>query len=122
MTSLVLTTMLLAAAASAGSMPPGGDEIRPAFANTIVSTYPDGRISKLWLDEDGTFSAEGRRHEHQGGRWTIKKHQVCLTQTKPVPIPFLSFCAPIPAAGMTSGWSGKAVTGEPVTIKLTSGR
>ena len=96
--------------------------ISPAFAGTIVSTYPDGKISRLWLNRDGTFSAEGRSHELQAGRWRIKAHSVCLSQLKPVVIPFLSYCAPIPQAGVNASWTGKAVTGEPITIHLTPDR
>ena len=115
---------LIAAAATLGGAPEPAtvQQIDPAFNGTIVSVYPDGRVSKLWLNRDGSFSAEGRSHEHQAGQWRIRSHQVCMTQSKPVPIPFLSYCAAIPAAGLASGWTGKAVTGEPISIHLAPGR
>ena len=96
--------------------------IAPAFSGTIVSTYPDGRISKLWLNRDGSFSAEGRAHERQAGRWRLRAHSICLSQLKPVPIPLLAYCAPIPETGVSASWSGKAVTGEPITIRLVPER
>ncbi len=117
---LTLVLSLSAFAAVAADVDPG--VIAPAFSGTIVSTYPDGRISKLWLNRDGTFSAEGRAHERQAGRWRIRAHSICLSQLKPVPIPILAYCAPIPAAGVSESWSGKAVTGEPITIRLVPER
>ena len=111
-------TLLLSLTAVAAHAIEADEVIAPAFNGTIVSTYPDGRTSKLWLNRDGTFSAEGRAHEHQAGRWRIKAHRLCLSQLKPVPIPLLAYCAPIPTTGVSSSWSGKAVTGEPIVIRL----
>ena len=37
--------------------------LQQAFGSTIVSTYPDGRQGKLWLKADGTYTAEGRKHQ-----------------------------------------------------------
>lgn len=116
------TVLVLLAATSAFAAEADQPSIAPAFSGTIVSTYPDGRISKLWLNRDGSFEAEGRSHERQGGRWRIKANSVCLSQLKPVPIPFLSYCAPIPTSGVTAAWSGKAVTGEPIVIHLVPDR
>lgn len=96
--------------------------MEPAFSATILSTYPDGRTSKLWLNRDGTFTAEERNHASKGGRWALKGGSVCLRQTKPIPIPFLTFCSPIPSTGVNVAWTGKAITGEPIVIKLVPGR
>ena len=104
----------------------GGDDPRqvlePAFTGTIISTYPDGRISKVWLSRDGTFTSEGRAHEHKAGRWRLKRGDLCFTQSKPVPIPFLSYCTPVPPRATTASWTGKADTGEPITIRVTATR
>jgi hypothetical protein len=116
-TMLMAFLMGLAASATAPAMAVD-TLIAPAFSGTIVSTYPDGRTSRLWLNRDGTFLADGRAHERQAGRWRIKGHAVCMSQLKPVPIPFLSYCAPIPTTGVDVAWTGKAVTGEPVVIRL----
>jgi hypothetical protein len=120
----MFATLILALAANAVAPTAGatGDIIAPAFNGTIVSTYPDGRISKLWLNRDGSFSSEGREHEQRAGRWRIKGHAVCMSQLKPVPIPFLSYCAPIPSTGVDVAWTGKAVTGEPIVNRLNPQR
>ena len=117
--SLSALTLL---AADVTATPVGAQVLEPAFGGTIVSTYPDGRVSKLWLNRDGTFSAEGRRHEKQAGRWTIRGHDVCMSQLKPFPIPFMSYCQPIPNVALTETWTGKAVTGEPITNRLVAER
>ena len=120
---MALTTWMaaLALAGASGSLPANVPALEPAFGGTIVSTYPDGRISKVWLNRDGSFSSEGRSHERKAGRWVVKGRNVCLSQLKPFPIPFLSYCTPIPAEGVAS-WSGKADTGEPITLRVDSGR
>ena len=95
--------------------------LRAAFDSTIVSTYPDGRKAELWLHPDGSYTAEGRRHDRSSGHWKVKGESLCLKQSHPLPVPF-SFCTPIAQARIGARWSGKAVTGEPITIQLIRGR
>jgi hypothetical protein len=92
-----------------------------AFGNTIVSTYPDGRTAELWLKADGSYTAEGRRHDPSRGHWRVKGNRLCLSQVRPVPSPF-SYCTAIPSSGMGRSWSAKAVTGERITVRLVHGR
>ncbi len=33
--------------------PPGEADLAAAFGNTLVSTYPDGRMARLWLQSGG---------------------------------------------------------------------
>ncbi|MHB8284537.1 MAG: hypothetical protein ACYDD1_07660 [Caulobacteraceae bacterium] len=115
---------LLAASASvpASTAPVTEAMLEPAFSATVLSTYPDGRTSKLWLNRDGTFTGEERDHAKKGGKWNLQGQSICLRQTKPVPIPFLHFCSPIPATGVSVAWNGKAITGEPIVIRLIPGR
>ena len=95
--------------------------VSPAFGNTIVSTYADGRTAELWLAPDGSYTAEGRRHDPSRGHWSVKPGRLCLKQVKPAPVPF-SFCTPIPAAGMGQAWPAKAASGEAITVKVVNGR
>lgn len=111
--------LLLLLASPAGSDPRVA--LAPAFTGTIVSTYPDGRTAKLWLDEDGRYSAEGRRHDASRGHWTLRDGKLCLTQARPIPFPF-AYCTPVPAAAGASAWRSKAVTGETIIVRLTPGR
>ena len=94
--------------------------VEAAFGSTIVSTYPDKRTAELWLARDGTYTAEGRRHDPSRGHWSVKGEKLCLKQVRPVPVPF-SFCTPIPSAGMGQAWPAKAATGEAITVKVVKG-
>jgi len=91
-----------------------------AFGNTILSTYPDGRTAELWLAADGSYTAQGRRHDSSSGHWKVKGQQLCLKQARPVPAPF-SYCVPVPSSGMAQGWGAKAYTGEAIRITLVRG-
>jgi hypothetical protein len=91
------------------------------FANTVVSTYPDGRTAKLWLERDGGYRGMGRRGKPSSGRWMLKGDQICLKQVRPFRAPF-AYCTPLRQGEVGTEWAGKAVTGEPVTIKLVAGR
>lgn len=94
--------------------------LAPAFGNTVVSTYPDGRTGLLWLQPDGTYTAKGRRRTASSGRWELAGEKVCLKQSKPVAVP-MRYCTPIPRAGGAT-WSAKAVTGETIRVKIVPGR
>jgi hypothetical protein len=64
----MLTPALLLTATVLTAAPAPAAGVAPAFGNTIVSTYPDGRTAKAWLQSDGTYLGEGRR----GGRTSGK--------------------------------------------------
>ncbi|CAN5201281.1 hypothetical protein BH11PSE2_BH11PSE2_22060 [soil metagenome] len=112
----VISLSAVELAAAASTSPVAG-----AFGNTIISTYPDGRTGRLWLHADGSYSAKGRRGDLSSGRWTIKGPKICLKQAQPVSVPF-SFCTPYGGSSVGSSWKGKAVTGEPTTIRLVQGQ
>lgn len=117
------TALSLAVLALAAYAPPALADARlePAFENTIVSTYPDGRKARLWLNPGGTYSAAGRTGRRSSGRWSVKGEQVCLRQRRPIPVPF-TYCTRIVEGGVGTKWRGKAVTGEAIAIQLVAGR
>lgn len=98
--------------------------LEQAFGSTVVSTYPDGRQAELWLKRDGTYNAEGRRHDRSSGVWQIKSDKggakLCLKQRRPFPAPF-SYCTGVPEGGLDKPWTGKAYTGEPISIRVVRG-
>lgn len=126
---LALVGAVLAAAPVLAETPTTGLASAPAktgvpeaaFSNTVVSTYPDGRTAKLWLERNGTYRGQGRRGKPSSGKWTIKGEQICLRQSRPFPAPF-NYCTAVKQGEVGSEWAGKAVTGEAVKIKLVSGR
>ena len=116
-TAFALFSLALAAPAAAQDT----SVLEPAFKNTIVSTYPDGRTAKLWLNRDGSYRAQGRRGKPSSGRWTLKGQRICLKQTRPIAGPF-SYCTEVRRGGVGTSWPGKAVTGERIQIKVAGGR
>jgi hypothetical protein len=125
--ALALASALGAAALAASLAAPsaaadaGPSAVHEAFGNTIVSTYPDGRVGKLWLSADGSYAAQGRRHDRSSGHWTVKGAKLCLHQSKPMSVP-LSFCTPIPEGGLGHAWDAKAVTGEDIRVQVVKGK
>ena len=127
------TVMALTAAGAAHAGEPSGDArsaqtfaqvervLEPAFSNTIVSTYPDGRQARLWLDPDGGYRALGRRGEPTRGTWRIKGEKLCLKQSRPFAVPF-SYCTPVMGGEVGDVWIRRAVTGELLHVRLEHGR
>jgi hypothetical protein len=95
---------------TAGAPPPA---IQKAFTGTIVSTYPDGRTAKLWMEPSGDYTSMGRRHELHHGHWSVKGDKVCFRRG------IFGYCTPIPSE---SAFTTKAVTGETIQVRLVPGR
>ena len=95
----------------AGAAPP--PSLQKAFRGTIVSTYPDGRKAELWLNPDGSYVSEGRRHDRHSGRWTMRGEKVCFRRL------VFTYCTQIPNG---DAFTTKAVTGETIRVRLEPGR
>ena len=111
--------------ALAGSQAPGlaraAPPIEAAFGNTVVSTFADGKTQHIWFDEDGGYSASGRRGQRSSGRWNLKGAEICLRQLRPFPAPIV-YCTPVPTDAATVAWTSKALDGRPVRLQLVRGR
>jgi hypothetical protein len=118
-----LSATLLAGAAQAGDQSPRvASGVSVAFGNTVKALYPDGRYQWLWFNPDGTWEAFGRRGKWSSGKWSQKgAGQVCLRQSKPIPIPF-SYCTSFPAGGSVGAvWTSKSMEGEPIKVTVVKG-
>jgi hypothetical protein len=116
----VLAVLLAALATPAFAAAPAA--VPPvAFTGTVVSTYPDGRTAKLWLEPGGTYRGQGRRGGLSRGSWKVEGDRICLRQSRPFPYP-KSYCTRMVDGGVGTTWQGKAVTGEDVTMTLVAGR
>jgi len=102
---------------AAGTRPP--PIIQKAFGNTIVSTYPDNREARLWLEPSGSYVAIGPPGDRTQGEWRIKGGKLCLKQVHPPMLPFLRYCTPIPD---DAPWTTKAITGETIRVWIAEGR
>jgi hypothetical protein len=123
---MILTTvfslmLLLQAPSGERQAVPTEADLEPAFGNTLLSTYPDGRPPPRWLQRGGRFEGRGRRGGLSSGTWRVRNGQVCFSQRRPVPMPG-SFCTPIVPGGIGSHWTAKAVTGETIRVDLVAGR
>lgn len=115
----MLTSLILAAVLSQSQ--PGAADLAPAFGNTLVSTYPDGRTARMWLQADGRYEGQGRRGGRSSGRWSVREGDLCFSQRRPIPVP-RSFCTPIVRGGVGTKWTARAVTGETIQVELVAGR
>ena len=102
---------------AAGALPP--PIIQKAFGKTIISTYPDNREARLWLDPSGSYVAIGPPGDLTRGEWRIKGGKLCLKQVQPPTLPFMRYCTPIPAE---APWTTRAITGETIQVRIAEGR
>lgn len=96
-------------------------QVKPAFGNTVVSIYPDGRSQKIWMHPDGTWDGQSRRGSPLAGSWSIKGDKVCMKQSKPPTLP-IAYCTAFPAntfVGVT--WTSKDMSGTPIQLKVVKG-
>ena len=116
-------SLVLALVAAAG--PSVADDwsgmLATAFTNTIVSTYPDGRTAKLWLQPGGVYTAEGRYHEPTNGHWQVRDSKLCLKQAHPFAFGYV-YCTSLSRFSSGTNWIAKAVTGETLQIRLVHGK
>jgi hypothetical protein len=95
-------------------------QVARAIGNTIVETYPDGRMAEIWLSAGGGFEVEGRRGQKATGRWWIRNDRLCLRQLHPF-LFGLSYCTPIPKVGMGQSWAARSPTGDPIQVRVVPG-
>jgi len=96
-------------------------QVTPAFGNTVLSIYPDGRSQKIWMHPDGSWDGQSRRGTPLAGRWNVRGDKVCLKQSKPPTLP-LAYCTAFPAntyVGVT--WTSKDMSGAPIQLKVVKG-
>jgi hypothetical protein len=117
--ALIIAALALGVASAHADVPPA--QLQQAFGNTILSTYPDGRTARLWLQPNGAYTAQGRRGDPSSGHWKIKGQRICLSQSRPFAAPF-AFCTAVPSGGIGAVWSARAVTGETIRVKIVQGR
>lgn len=95
--------------------------LEAAFGNTIISTYPNGAIARLWLQKDGAYTSLSRRQQPTSGRWVARGAEICLSQKRPFIAP-IAYCTSVPLGGVGTEWSAKAPTGESIRLRLVAGK
>jgi hypothetical protein len=99
----------------------GPDPIAPAYGNTVLATYADGRSQKIWLHPDGRWTGLGRNGARLAGRWQLKGEKVCMRQSMPPTLP-IAFCTPFPQHSQPGvQWASHDAAGRPVRLSLQRG-
>ena len=117
---MILTAAALSLGLAAASAQAQETSLAPAFGNTIVSTHPDGRQARLWLSADHTFRAQGRGGNRSSGVWRVRGNRLCLTQRRPISIPF-SYCHAFPHVTVGQDWNDTASNGDHVVNRIVRG-
>lgn len=106
--TLVLACLIITAApAAAGTWD-------AAYGNTVVSTYADGRVVKVYVNADHTYSLllpDGKTTIK--GTWADADGQSCFTATDPAPKPGdKPVCFPIMEHKVGEPYSGEDASGK----------
>lgn len=72
---------------SFATLPACADTWSGVYSNTIVSTYSDGRVVKVFVEPDHTYSILLPNGATLKGKWADANGQSCFTVTDPPPAP-----------------------------------
>lgn len=117
-------TLLLSAALAAGAAVPAlaGDTWGATYNATIVSTYADGRIVKVYVNADHSYSIALPDGKTLKGTWADGADGSCFTLTDPPPAPGAKpSCFPIKDYKVGDTFSGEDATGK-FTGAIVAGR
>ncbi len=93
-----------------------------AYGNTITSTYADGRVVKVYVEPDHTYSILLPNGQKLKGTWADAAEGSCFTLTDPPPAPGAKpSCFPIRDYNVGDTFSGEDATGK-YTGVITAGR
>ncbi len=73
--------------ASIAAVPALADTWSGAYGNTIVSTYTDGRVVKVFVEADHTYSVVLPNGTTLKGTWADADGRSCFSVTDPPPAP-----------------------------------
>jgi hypothetical protein len=109
--SLAIT---LIAAVAANATPSG------LFGNTLQITGPDGGVSKVYVNADGTYSRTDPSGNSTSGSWAETDGQMCFTQQAPTQGSAL--CGPLITHAVGDNWTGNRPDGSVSQLTIILGR
>ena len=121
LSSLAIAVAAAAMATGATAALEPAAQVKPAFGNTVLSIYPDGRSQKIWMHPDGSWEGQSRRGKALAGRWSVRDGKVCMKQSTPPTLP-IAYCTAFPQntyVGVT--WASKDMAGDPIQLKVVKG-
>ena len=104
------TTIVIAAALFAAT-PALADTWTGAYGGTIESTYSDGRVVKVYVNADHSYSIGLPNGQTLKGTWADMDGQSCFTMTDPAPGAKPS-CFPVKEYKVGDTFSGDDATGH----------
>jgi hypothetical protein len=114
--SLSITALLCAAS------PAAADTWTGVYGNTITSTYADGRVVKVYVEPDHTYSILLPSGAKLKGTWADANGLSCFTLTDPPPAPGAKpSCFPLKEYVVGDTFSGEDATGK-YTGVISAGR
>lgn len=115
----LLPALLVAAVAFAG--PASADNMAGFYGNTVVCTYPNGNVTKVYAEPGGVYSVV-RGGQTIAGQWSDDGTNVCYTETNPAPpAGTKNICVASKPWKIGDGWQVTDPTGATCSAVLTAG-
>ena len=111
---LISAAVAILAAGSASATPSG------LFGNTLQITGPDGGVTKIYVNADGTYSRVAPSGGATSGSWAEADGQMCFTQQ--TPSQGTALCGPAISQSVGSSWTGTRPDGSVSQLTIISGR
>jgi hypothetical protein len=118
----VLKILLVAAVGLAGAPAAIAGTWTGVYGNTITSTYSDGRVVRVFVEPDHTYSIVLPDGAKLTGTWADAVGQSCFTVTNPPPAPGARpSCFPLKEYKVGDSFSGEDASGKYVGV-ISAGR
>jgi hypothetical protein len=115
---IAATTLVLAFAAAGAA---AADNMAGLYGNTVVCTYPSGKVTKVYPQQGGVFTVV-RDGMTITGTWIDDGANVCYAETNPAPPPGTkNVCVASKAWNIGDGWQVTDPTGATCAAVVTSG-
>jgi hypothetical protein len=97
------------------------DNMSGFYGNTIVCTYPNGNVTKVYVEQGGQFTVV-RGGQTVVGNWADDNTNVCYTETNPAPAAGSKpICLVSKAWKVGDGWQVTDPSGATCNAVLTAG-
>lgn len=115
----ILAAVAVMAAASAAA----ADPMASAYNNTVTITYPNGAMTKMHIDADGSYVAKAPDGSTAKGSWKIENGSTCFTQTEPAPPAGTpANCSPTVERKVGETWTAPGPNGSTLNVSIVAGR
>ena len=97
------------------------DNMANFYGNTVVCTYPGGKVTKVYTQPAGAFTVV-RDGQTINGKWVDDGSTVCYSETDPAPPNGTRpVCVPSKPFKVGDGWTATDPTGASCSAILTAG-